>query len=216
MKNTAHDLTGQKFGRWRVLERAGSTKKWNSLWRCQCDCGEIKTVVGYSLKDGGSQSCGCLSREKAKVLNRTHGRYDTETYKSWIHMRRRCNNRNSTQFKYYGGRGIKICDRWNHYEHFLADMGEKPEGLTIERTDNNGDYCPKNCRWATREDQMMNRRNTLFITYRDKTKTLKEWSEDLKIKYSILWKRLYAHGMPIEKAFTMSIKKRRNAMGGGI
>ena len=124
-------------------------------------------------------------------------------------MLRRCNDKNASQFKYYGGRGIKVCDRWNSFENFYADMGEKPDGLTIERIDNDGNYCPQNCKWATKEEQMRNRRNTLFVTYNDKTKTLKEWAKDLGIKYSILWKRLYVHCMPIKKALTMPVRIRK-------
>lgn len=163
------DITGQRFGRLLVVTDDGDRHvspggHSSILWRCQCDCGAVVSVRGSDLSRGETKSCGCLQRELVAARLRRHGHRHTATYGSWMAMLQRCRNPANKRWARYGGRGIKVCDRWLVFENFLADLGERPQGKTLDRWPNpDGDYEPNNCRWATNYQQRHNR-SALVLT----------------------------------------------------
>ncbi len=154
------DITGQRFVRLLVLSRTDNDKFGSTRWLCKCDCGKIIAVVGGRLRNGRASSCGCLNAEQSKERNSVHGHYRDgsrpRTFLSWKNMKERVTDPNHRAYPRYGGRGITMCDRWKVFENFLEDMGEVPPELSLERLDNDGNYEPSNCKWATRTRQMRN------------------------------------------------------------
>lgn len=205
-------MIGKKIGRWTVTAAAAayiqpSNGKARKRWLCLCECGNERVVHEQSLTGGGSQSCGCLSKEMTAARRRKHGhttgRKPSPTYRSWSEMLARCDNPNSGIYEYYGGRGIKVCDRWRSFENFLSDMGERParRGLrySIERIDNDGNYEPGNCRWATRKEQARNRRSTRVVIVNGSQMSLAEAAENARVPYYLAHQRLAA-GWTVERA----------------
>lgn len=168
MTRKAVDMTGERYGKLICVAPLGSTNT-GMRWECKCDCGNITTVVRGNLLTGSTTSCGCVRLELIKNNQYTlkHGRTKringkkvnrNGTYSTWEAMHNRCNNPNSDWYHRYGGRGIKICERWDDFKNFLEDMGERPEGKTIDRYPNkDGNYEPQNCRWATAKEQALNK-----------------------------------------------------------
>lgn len=184
------ELAGEKFGRLTVIKREPTTDGLG-FWLCQCDCGGQKVVRTALLRQGKTRSCGCLFIESGKVTARTHGMSKTKTYAAWCSMLNRClNHRDKRNFPLYGGRGIKVCERWMTFENFYADMGDRPSGMTLDRQDVNGNYEPGNCRWATRQQQDNNKRDTINLTVDGVTKSLAEWCEERGLPYATVYRRL--------------------------
>lgn len=202
-----HDLTGQRFGKLVVVER--SEKRNNQrlrLWLCRCDCGEQTFVAPQSLTRGNTKSCGC-----GKVGGHGHGLYKTPEYRVWAAMIQRCTNENSAMWPDYGGRGIRVCERWRRFENFYEDMGERPTSkMTIERVDNDRGYEPDNCRWATRTTQNRNTRRSNMIEFQGETRPLTEWAEVLELSYDMLRGRL-RRGWTFEQAVAEAPKKNGSA-----
>lgn len=191
-------LEGQRFERLTVLSFSHRDKKGMSYWNCSCACGRMVTVRGGHLTDGGTHSCGCLKQEQRRARG-THRMIKTRTYSSWTAMKRRCINPDCTEFPSYGGRGISVCERWMEFSNFYADMGERPNGKSIDRIDNNGNYEPGNCRWATPTEQQNNRRCNRLLTFDGVTKTLEQWGRHFNINPSTVSRRL-ARGYYVESS----------------
>lgn len=207
------DLAGRRFGRWTVLKRvadyAPPSKPSGGIpqWLCFCDCGNRGVVTGGALTSGKSSSCGCYNLEvRSRICverNTKHGLAKTPTHVTWMLMRQRCLNPNATAFKNYGAKGITVSDRWERFENFLADMGERPTlAHTLDRIDNSKGYEPGNCRWATMRDQQNNRTNNRRLTWRGETKTLLEWSRLTGIPHRTIGQRLDRLGWSVDEALS--------------
>lgn len=202
------DITGCKFGRLTAIKHVGS-KNGYAVWLCKCDCGKEVTVKGHDLRKGSTKSCGCFNKESSTKrivdLNTTHGGSHSRLFRIWTNMKTRCYNPNSINYKNYGERGITICDEWKisfeAFRNWSLENGYE-DRLTIDRIDVNGDYCPENCRWATRTQQANNKRNNRIISYNGETHTMFEWAKIVGIDPDVLEKRLNSKNYTVERALT--------------
>lgn len=153
------DLRGQRFGRLVAIEPTKKRSGRSIIWRCRCDCGNEPEISSNHLRDKHTQGCGCLQKQKVSEANKIHGMSRIPEYNAWRDMIRRCENPNCKSYKNYGGRGVSVCEKWHKFENFVADMGKRPEGLMLERKNNDGIYEPRNCKWATRIEQNNNQRS---------------------------------------------------------
>lgn len=216
---TPIDLTGQRFGRWTVIRLDGRMPYGGGAFVCRCDCGNEKKIGGSVLRRGMSQSCGCCTpRNGALNPSYRHGLYKHPLYKLWHLMRERCESPKHMYYDRYGGRGITICERWLDFQNFYEDNVKlwKP-GLSIERKDNDGNYCPENCTWIPRGDQSKNRSNTIRLTWNGKTQPLTAWAKELNIPINVLYCRK-RYGWPDDKALStpMNLKRPRDSVTGRI
>lgn len=195
------DLKGKRFFKLLVVGYAGQNKHRKSLWTCLCDCGATTVAVGNSLTSTLTKSCGCYQRTVSLTHgdSRIRGGIGSPEYRVWAGLLARC--RNASQ-KNYGGRGISVCERWESFENFLADMGRRPSPKhSIDRVDNDGNYEPGNCRWAVKKQQDRNRRTNRPVEFRGETKCLTEWAEMFGLNPAALAWRLN-HGWGTEEAIT--------------
>lgn len=202
-----NDLIGKKFNKLTVIDRGlANSKRREVMWVCQCECGKTTQVSTDDLKNGHNKSCGCLRHELSR----------TRIYDIWQGMNRRCYDKNTREYKRYGGRGIAICDEWKNdfisFYNWAMENGYQ-ENLTIDRIDNNGDYKPDNCRWITNAEQCLNRRTNRYVTYNEETKTISQWAKEKNLKFCTLSHRLDS-GWSVEKALNLPVnfynKKKKN------
>ncbi len=208
MRNASRWLTGRTFGRWNVISfdrRRGC----NRFWLCQCSCGISRPVNEQSLITGDSRSC----KKCCNVTTRPYRR--TPEYRVWLHMRERCTNKRAAGYKNYGGRGISVSPKWDDFLEFLADMGPKPSAhLQIDRINNEGNYEPGNCRWATRRQNSRNRRGNRHLTAFGRTQVLQAWADEYGHPPSRLIERIDYYGWDVERALTETPRAgRRSHLG---
>lgn len=190
MNTRVKDMSGQRFSSLIAVKTSGRAASGDLKWEFLCDCGARFVANGYYARIGKITCCPSCSKERGRQAILKHGLTDTPEYRLWTDIQTRCHNQNSTAFKNYGGRGIVVCERWrSSFENFLADMGKRPPGLTIERDDVNGNYEPGNCRWATRAEQANNKRNNVNLTIGGVTKTVAEWAAESGLSYDAIWQR---------------------------
>jgi hypothetical protein len=206
------DLTGQKFERLSVKEFAGRTKHGAAIWRCECKCGKVITALGQDLKSGHTRSCGCLKLEaiRGNQYAVKHGACDHPLFLVWSSMMTRCYNKAHAQYADYGGRGVTVCKRWHDPWKFFEDMGGRPAGGTLERVKNNQGYRRSNCRWASRKEQALNKRNNRLLWFRGEEKPLSQWAEECGISEGTIRERILKLGWPVEKALTTPPRKRKD------
>lgn len=204
------DLADQRFGKLVVLNRVKNAHGGHAYFSCRCDCGKVKIVRSNSLRGGKIVSCGC-NRGK----HSTHGMTHTRIYMTWSQMLYRCNNENSTSYRHYGGRGIKVCEAWHKFENFYAWATKNgySENLEIERKNNNKGYSPNNCKWATRKEQMNNTRSNRMLEFQGKCHNIKQWGSITGISPNTIWYRL-DFGWSIEDTLTTPTQKRKGAYFG--
>ncbi len=200
------DRTGERFGRLIVVSYAGPDKVGNARWHCRCDCGnEVAAVFVKALKTGNTRSCGCLRIEAVQARSThgaTRGGKRMPEYYSYKHMIQRCTNTKNKNWADYGGRGITVCDRWRHdFAVFLADMGLRPaRGYELDRIDNDGNYEPGNCQWATRTEQNNNKRSNTLLAWEGRVQTLQQWADEVGVSSSLLCQRIGRLGWPLGEA----------------
>jgi hypothetical protein len=201
-------IAGDRFGHLVAVQFAGLTPLRKAKWICQCDCGGTTVAQLGNLRSGHSQSCGCVGREGRRKGVTTHGLSHTKEYRVWVGMKKRCENVKTPVYSDYGGRGIRVCSEWRiDFVRFLTDMGPCPEGHSIERINNDGNYQPDNCRWIPKPDQGANRRNNHRITVRGESHTLAEWGRILGVPASRISARLRSGWSP-DRALTAPLFSR--------
>jgi len=211
------DLSHKTFSRLTVQDCVVLDQQ--TYWYCTCSCGNEQYVRSASLRSGKTKSCGCLQKESAAKhivttkKHSTHKLSDSNEHAIWQAMKQRCHNPNNRQYKNYGGRGIYVCDRWKEsFENFYSDMGPKPQGLTLDRIDNNGPYTPENCHWTTPKEQARNLRKNRIVTYKGRTLPLVTLCDELNLKHKPIYKRIFERGWDVKKAIEQPLQKRNSTV----
>ncbi len=203
-------LKDQILGHLRLIRVNSIENTGGIFWLCECVCSNRITRLEKNLiavqKRGGASSCGCKNAERLLGVLTTHGKRRASIYTIWCGMKARCLNPKSPIFQHYGGRGIKICEKWMTFQGFYTDMGDRPPGFSLDRIDNNGNYCKSNCRWATRQEQARNKRNIKFYTMNGETLMLTDWANKTGISLKYLSQRII-RGASIEDAITFPFRK---------
>lgn len=203
---------GDIYGKLKVLEEVEKGKS-GRRFTCECECGNKVTLYSSAFLNGNTKSCGCLRRKLTIEKSTSHGLSKTPLHRVWNSMKQRCNNPNDKAYKNYGARGIKVCEEWKKdfltFHKWAIESGYQ-QGLTLERIEVNGNYCPENCKWIPQSEQSPNRRSNNYLTFNGETKTLSQWSRDLSINRGTLRDRL-KNGWTVEDALTIrpDIKNRR-------
>lgn len=207
------NLIGKKFGRLNVVEFVEYSKSGHTgIWLCKCECGKRISVRGNNIKNGHTRSCGCFQDETKGSHSLRHGhtvgRRFSKTYSTWSNMKLRCLNPRNEHYRYYGGQGITICERWMVFDNFLEDMGESPEGLEIDRIDNDKGYFKENCRWVTKIENMRNKRFAIH-EYNGKKYTITELAEIIGAPEHALRRRLNQWHLPLSEAISQCSQLRK-------
>lgn len=208
-------LIGKTFNRLTVLGVAGKDKRGATLFLCKCSCEQMTTALAYQLRSGRKKSCGCLSKEMAKKNFTKHGEWGTRLHTLWKGVKSRCYNKNNSNYKNYGGRGIKMYEEWKNnftsFRDFMLSIGYDetlPTGeQTIERIDVNGDYEPNNCKLISKKEQSYNKRTNRIVNYRGETKLITEFANDLGIDVDVVMNRINNHGYTVEEALEKPVRK---------
>ena len=207
------DKIGKQFGNLTILEifYKHIYNQNVTFSKCKCKCGKIKDIRFNSIRMGHTTSCGCLRKETCKNINLSHNLSNTPEYRAWMSMKQRCLNSKNEKYPHYGGRGIKICQRWiDSFENFLLDVGLKPSSKhSLDRKNVDGNYTPKNCHWATAKEQGRNKQKTIYAELNGRTKSLLEWCEIYNVAYDRVRIRVL-RGMDVSKALTMRKYYNRN------
>lgn len=203
------DLTGQTFGRLTVVSRAENSNGGKARWLCKCECGNDCIVHASALRSGNTKSCGCLRAEISHDRVVTHGMSRTSLFHVWRAMKDRCLNPNNRSYKNYGGKGVRVCDEWLDSTTFFdwARSSGYEDGLTIERIDVNGDYCPENCKWIPFAEQARNKTNNLMIEIDGVSKCLAQWCDEYDMSYFMVSQRIRKLGWEPKKALTTPPRK---------
>lgn len=204
----ARGCIGDRFGRLTITGVEPERRNWQVYVIAKCDCGVDHRAAWYHVKKGKIRSCGCLLKE----IRFTHRMTKDPIYKLWLSMKYRCTKPSNPRWKDYGGRGIKICERWMSFENFQADMSPRPSPAhTVDRKNNNGDYEPDNCRWATQHEQSLNKRSLIMATHDGETLPLAEWARRYGLNHHSLYTRVVRDGWSFEEAISRPMLKTRRS-----
>lgn len=210
-KSTFKDLCGTRFGRLTAIYPI--RKKGKIHWSCVCSCSQVLEIPAGNLANGNSKSCGCARLENLVDRSTTHSKSKIPEYAVWSAMKARCTNPNNRSYKNYGARGISFCERWSKFENFIEDMGRRPsDSHSLDRVGNGTEYSKDNCRWATTEEQANNKRSNRYITFKNSTLTLAQWSRETGISSGNIKCRIDELGWSVDKALSTPTRKTRKSV----